>query len=77
MRRTDPGRVKLAALLRKLRLDAGLRQADVAQRLSEPQSFVSKYESGEQRLDLIELKRVCEALGTTLLAIVNRFESDE
>jgi hypothetical protein len=39
----------------------------VAARLDEPQSFVSKYESAERRLDVIELRHVAEALGTSLL----------
>jgi transcriptional regulator with XRE-family HTH domain len=36
-------------------VDAGLTQAEVARRLSRPQSFVSKSESGERRIDFIEL----------------------
>ncbi|GAB3130778.1 hypothetical protein GCM10027289_16110 [Tsukamurella serpentis] len=57
---------RLCALLRQLRVDAGLTQVQVAERLGEPQSFVSKYESGERRLDVIELKHVVEALGNTI-----------
>jgi transcriptional regulator with XRE-family HTH domain len=60
--------------LKQLRLGAGLRQEDLATRLNEPQSFVSKYESGERRLDLIELRQVCQAVGVTLLDFVQRFE---
>ncbi|MEV8440447.1 helix-turn-helix transcriptional regulator [Actinosynnema sp. NPDC051121] len=67
---------RFRALLRQLRLDAGLTQVEVAERLEEPQSFVSKYESGERRLDVIELRRVAEALGTTLTAVVERLERD-
>lgn len=44
----------------------------MAERLQVPQSFVSKYESGERRLDVIELRHVAEALGTTLASIVSR-----
>ena len=36
-------------------LDAGLTQAEVAKLLSRPQSFVSKSESGERRVDFVEL----------------------
>ena len=61
-------------LLRKLRKEAGLRQTDVAERLGHPPSFVSKYESGERCLDLLELEQVCEALGITLSEFVERFE---
>lgn len=38
-------------------------QAELAKRLGKPQSFVSKYESGERRLDLLEFISVCDALG--------------
>jgi transcriptional regulator with XRE-family HTH domain len=68
---------RLLALLKETRLAAKLRQADVAARLHQPQSFVSKYESGERRLDLIELRNVCSALGTTLLDFVRRLEERE
>jgi transcriptional regulator with XRE-family HTH domain len=64
----------LLDLLRQIRHGAGLRQEDMAARLNEPQSFVSKYESGERRLDLIELRQVCRAAGVTLLELVRRFE---
>ncbi|MFI7165299.1 helix-turn-helix domain-containing protein [Rhodococcus erythropolis] len=63
---------QLCALLRQLRLDAGLTQVDVASRLDAPQSFVSKYESGERRLDIAEAKDVATALGVTLGQIVDR-----
>ena len=65
---------RIRALLRDFRLKAGLRQQDVAERLGEPQSFVSKIESGERRLDLGELAEVCEALGISLADFVRRFE---
>jgi transcriptional regulator with XRE-family HTH domain len=60
-------------LLREIREEAGLRQLDVATRLDQPQSFVSKYESGERRLDLLELEQVCNACGTELIAFVRRY----
>jgi len=64
----------LIALLRDMRTEAGLKQADVAARLGAPQSFVSKYESGERRLDLLEMRQVCTALGSSLSDLVRRFE---
>ncbi len=66
--------VKLRATLRQLRLEAGLRQVDLAKRLRQPQSFVSKYESGERRLDLLEVRQVCRALGISLAEFVGRFD---
>lgn len=64
---------RLCDQLRTAREKAGLRQVDVARALDVSQSFVSKYESGERRLDLIELQQVCEAVGTTLVEFVAAF----
>jgi transcriptional regulator with XRE-family HTH domain len=65
---------RLQELLRQVRTEANLRQVDVAARLGMPQSFVSKYESGIRRLDLVELSLVCAAVGITLTEFVSRFE---
>lgn len=62
-------------LIRKFRQRAGLRQVDVAKRLDQPQSFVSKYESGERRLDLLELEQVCEACDTDLVNFVRKYQA--
>ena len=43
--------------LRKARLETGMRQIDVAKKLKRTQSYVSRVEVGEQRLDILELKR--------------------
>ncbi|OGM00589.1 hypothetical protein A2480_04575 [Candidatus Uhrbacteria bacterium RIFOXYC2_FULL_47_19] len=43
--------------LREARLEAGLRQIDVAKKLKRTQSYVSRVEVGEQRLDILELKK--------------------
>lgn len=43
--------------LREARLEAGLRQIDVAKKLKRTQSYVSRVEMGEQRLDILELKK--------------------
>jgi transcriptional regulator with XRE-family HTH domain len=47
-------------LLKKARLDAGLTQKNAAEKLNRPQSFVSKIESGERRVDVVELKELAE-----------------
>ena len=67
---------KLAALLRSVRSEAGLTQSEVAERLELPQSFVSKYESGERRLDLVELRQICKVLKISLSDFVRRFEKE-
>ncbi len=64
----------LRKLLRDLRLGANLRQTELAKKLGLPQSFVSKYESGERRLDILELRSVCAALGVPLSEFVRRLE---
>jgi transcriptional regulator with XRE-family HTH domain len=62
------------ALLRKIRVEAGLRQVDIAKILGVPQSYVSKYESGERRLDPLELRAVCNAAGVNLTSFARRLE---
>lgn len=42
--------------LRQARIEAGLTQVEVAQALDKPQSYVSKCESGERRVDVVELQ---------------------
>jgi transcriptional regulator with XRE-family HTH domain len=70
----SPPQERLQELLRQTRMNAGLTQEDVAQRLKQPQSFVSKYESGERRLDVIELRQICGILGISLAKFVEKFE---
>ena len=50
----QPASARLRELLTEARSNAGLKQLDVAGRLGRPQSFVSKYEGGERRLDVVE-----------------------
>ena len=64
----------LLALLREARASAGLTQVQLAERLGQSQSFVSKAEVGERRLDVIQLRTICEAVGTTLPAFVAKLE---
>jgi transcriptional regulator with XRE-family HTH domain len=64
----------LLQLLRTVRLEAGLRQEDLAQLLGRRQAYVSKYELGERRLDLLELIAVCDSIGISLSDFVARFE---
>jgi transcriptional regulator with XRE-family HTH domain len=62
----DFQRERLYSLLKKLRQNSGIRQVDLAEKLGVPQSFISKCESGERQLDIVELRQVCRAIGITL-----------
>lgn len=62
------------SLLRQVRQEAGLTQAKLAGLLGKPQSFVSKYESGERRLDVLELREICVAVGISLESFIIRLE---
>ncbi len=63
-------------LLRRVRAEAGLTQSELAQRLGQTQSFVSKCERGERRLDVVELRWFCDAMGVPLVEFVDRFERE-
>jgi transcriptional regulator with XRE-family HTH domain len=54
------------SFLKEVRQDAALTQTQLARKLKVTQSFVSKCERGERRLDIIELRRWGRALGLTL-----------
>ena len=47
---------RIVEKLRRARIDAGLSQIQAAKLLKKSQSYVSKSEAGEQRLDVLELK---------------------
>ena len=64
------GYKKLTAALRKAREAAALTQAEVAEKLGLYASFVSKVESGERRVDVIELKQFCRVYGVELVAFL-------
>lgn len=60
--RSSPRYARLAQLLTEAREAAGLTQVQLALRLRRPQSFVSKVESGERRIDVIELLEIADAV---------------
>src|ERR1041384_3852543 len=49
-------------LLRRVRIDAKLTQSQLAKILGVTQARISKYEQGERRIDMLELKRICDAI---------------
>jgi transcriptional regulator with XRE-family HTH domain len=62
----DPSYRQVLAKLRAARKAAGLTQTEVAKRLGKPQSFVAKCESGERRVDVVELARFAKLYGRSL-----------
>lgn len=68
---------KLRKLLVEARKEVSLTQSELALRLKRPQSFVSKYERGERRLDLVEFRDVADALGIDPIRFLRRFYSEE
>jgi len=71
----DEDRENLRELLKELRKDkAGLTQVELSQALDKPQSYVSKYETGERKLDYVEINNICEALGISMRKFNSLYE---
>ena len=62
----------IGVALRRMRGNAMLTQAQLAQTLGKPQSYVSKIELGERSLQVYELPEYAEALGLTPEEVVSR-----
>ena len=67
-------RGRLVGLLREMRIEAGPTQVDVAARIEKDQAYVSRYESGQRRLDVLEVREICQVVGVTLEEFVKRLE---
>lgn len=63
--------------LRIARKRARLTQQELAERLGEHQSFVSRFESGDRRLDVVEYLEVARAIGIEPSAHLRQFEKSE
>ena len=61
--------------LQRLRIDAGITQAQLAEELHKPQSYVSKIEIGERSLQVYELFDYSQALGLSPEEAINRLET--
>lgn len=59
--------------LKDMRKVAGLNQEELALRLGKPQSFVSKYESGERQLKFLEIELICNTCGISLHEFSKQF----
>ena len=62
----DSQNLILQELLRDVRKNSELTQLELASLLNRPQSYVSKYESGERRLDLLEIRNITNCCGLKL-----------
>jgi transcriptional regulator with XRE-family HTH domain len=56
--------------LKRARLDAKLTQAELAERLDRPQSYVAKYENGERKVEVVEFVQISAAIGCDPLEII-------
>lgn len=61
--------------LKEARKKAGLTQGQLADLLGETQSFVSKCERGERRLDIVEVRAFCNALGVPFSSFVAQLDT--
>lgn len=65
----------LRETLVRARREAGLTQAELAIRLAKPQSYVSKIERGERRIDIVELIDISRALGIATECLLRQIDS--
>jgi len=64
----------LLQVLRELRKQRNLTQDQLARAMGVKQAFVSKYETGERRLDFLDLVGICDVLETPIVKFAERFE---
>lgn len=62
---------KLREILKRERKAAGLRQQDVAEKTNRSQEYVSKFERGGLRLDVIDFLKFCEAIGCSPFEVIS------
>jgi len=60
--------------LYETREKAGITQEELAERLGVTQSFVSKCERGERRIDIVELREFCMAMNTTMEKFIRQLD---
>jgi transcriptional regulator with XRE-family HTH domain len=71
---TRQDRDRLAQLLRQSRIEAGLAQQDLAERLGVPVSVLSKMETGHRGVEVLELWAICRVMGLNFAALSARVE---
>lgn len=63
---------QLLEALADARKAKGLTQQELAQKLGKPQSYVSKFENGERRIDVIEFLEITKAMGVSYKTLLDR-----
>lgn len=71
----NPKQIIFQDMIREARLNAGFTQTKLAQKLGKPQSYIAKYETGERRLDVIELLDILDAIGGDAAKFIAAFNS--
>lgn len=62
--------------LKKARKDKGMTQAQLAEALGKPQSFIAKVENGERRLDVVEFVHLARLVGADIVEILEKFNPE-
>ena len=71
----EPGYKIFVECLRDLRAQSRMTQQELAASLNCPQSYISKYEQGQKRLDIVEIRRLCTVLGVSLTEFASEYET--
>lgn len=61
--------------LKDFRTQSHMTQQELASLLNCPQSYISKYEQGQKRLDIVEIRRICNVLGVSLTEFAMEYET--
>ena len=64
----------LVDCLKNCRLRSKMTQQELAMHLGCSQTYISKYEQCQKRLDVIEIRRICLCLGISLVEFISEFE---
>lgn len=66
----------LLRMLKSKRQQKRISQEEMAKKLGVPQSFISKIESGERRIDVMELFRYCEGIGIDVIQFIKELSKE-
>ena len=72
----DDENVLLVVMLKEARVNAGLSQQELAEKLDHYRTFVSKYEARERRLDIAEIRKICSALGIGFIDFLAAYDEE-